>query len=88
LQWYNDCIFDKEYGKKIASFKVNAKGSRRNQPPIKFGRISLEFLLISEDALDADIQKAIELTETSYCPVWQMLKNNAEIIPKCKVSVS
>ena len=75
-------------GKKITGFKVNAKGLRRDQPPIKFDKILLEFLLISDDAVDADIQKAIQLAETSYCPVWQMLKNNAEIIPKYKISVS
>jgi putative redox protein len=75
-------------GKKVAGFKVNAKGLRRDQPPIKFDKISLEFLLISEDAVDADIQKAIQLAETAYCPVWQMLKNNAEIITKYKISVS
>ena len=75
-------------GKKITGFKVNAKGLRRDQPPIKFDKILLEFLLISDDAVDADIQKAIQLAETSYCPVWQMLKNNAEIVTKYKISVS
>lgn len=75
-------------GKKIAGFKVNAKGLRRDQPPIKFDKIFLEFFLISEDTADTDIRKAIQLAETSYCPVWQMLKNNVEIIPEYKISVS
>ena len=75
-------------GKKISGFQVSAKGLRRDQPPIKFDKIFLKFLLISEDTADADIQKAIQLAEKSYCPVWQMIKNNAEIIPEYKIKVS
>ena len=66
----------RKMGKKISGLKVNAKGIKRDQPPIKFEKIFLEFLLTSEDTQDAEMHKAIELAKASVCPVWQMVKNN------------
>lgn len=71
--------------KDISGMKVNAKGLRRDQPPIKFEKIFIEFILNSKDAKDDDIQKAIQLAEESVCPVWQMIKNNVEVVPKYKI---
>jgi uncharacterized OsmC-like protein len=31
------------------------------------------------NATDADVEKAIQLSEETVCPVWAMLKNNVEI---------
>jgi putative redox protein len=78
----------RKMGKNISRLKVNANGLRRDQPPIKFEKILLEFLLTSEDTEDADIQKAIQLAEVSVCPVWQMIKNNAEVTVEYKITSS
>lgn len=78
----------RKMGRNISSLKVNANGLRRDQPPIKFEKIFLEFLLTSEDTEDADIQKAIQLAEASVCPVWQMIKNNAEVTAEYKITAS
>lgn len=75
----------RKMGKNISAFSVNAKGIRRDQPPIKFQKIFIEFILNSKDTEDADIQKAIQLAEESVCPVWQMLKNNVEVVTECKI---
>jgi len=72
--------------KDISGMKVNAKGLRRDQPPIKFEKIFLEFILNSKDTKDADIQKAIQLAEESICPVWQMIKNNVEVVTEYKIN--
>jgi putative redox protein len=69
----------KNMKKNISGFRVNARGIRREQHPTSFQRIFLEFVLHSKDAADSDIQKAIQLSKESYCPVWAMLKNNVEI---------
>jgi len=71
--------------KDISGMKVNAKGLRRDQPPIKFEKIFLEFILNSKDTKDDDIQKAIQLAEESVCPVWQMIKNNVEVVTEYKI---
>ena len=70
----------RKMGKTVSGLEVNAKGVRREQPPIKFEKIHLEFILNSEDIKDDDIQKAIQLAEQSVCPVWQMIKNNVEVV--------
>ena len=66
-------------GKSISGFSVNAQGIKRDQPPIKFEKILLEFSIHSQDATEKDVQKAIDLSEESACPVWAMLKNNVEV---------
>ncbi len=71
--------------KNISGMKVIAKGIRRDTPPLCFQRIFLEFELSSPDAGDADLQKAIELSESTYCPVWAMLKNNVEVVVRHRI---
>jgi len=71
--------------KTVSGLEVKAKGVRREQPPIKFEKIFIEFILKSKDANDADFQKAIQLAEESVCPVWQMIKNNVEIATEYKI---
>jgi putative redox protein len=75
----------RKMGKTVSGLEVNAKGIRREQPPIKFEKIFIEFILKSKDVKDADIQKAIQLAEQSVCPVWQMIKNNVKVLPGYKI---
>jgi putative redox protein len=74
--------------KTITGFKVNAQGIRRQQHPTSFQKIFLEFVVDSPDAQEADVQKAIRLSEESICPVWAMLKNNVEVVSKIKITAS
>jgi putative redox protein len=75
----------REMGKNVSGFKVNARGLRCEQPPIKFEKIFVEFVVKSNNTQDTDITKAVELAEASVCPVWQMVKNNVEIISEYKI---
>ncbi len=72
-------------GKTISGFSANATGVMRDQPPMTFQKIFLEFILNSLDTKDEDLQKAIQLAEKSVCPVWQLLKNNVEVITEYKI---
>jgi putative redox protein len=76
----------RKMGKDISGMKVNARGLRRDQPPFKFEKIFLEFILNSKDTKDVDIQKAINLAEESICPVWQMIKNNCPVTTEYKIN--
>lgn len=71
--------------KNISGLKVNATGIRREQPPTSFQKITLEFVISSEDVQSSEVEKAIKLTEETYCPVWTMLKNNVEVIPEFRI---
>ncbi len=75
----------RKMGKNISGFNVRAKGVRRDQPPLTFQKIFLEFIIHSKDTEDANVQKAIEMSEESVCPVWQMVKNNVEVETGFKV---
>ncbi len=72
-------------GKEISGLKVNVKSLRRDQLPIKFEKIFVEFVVSSKDTSDSDIQKAILLAEKSVCPVWQMIKVNVEVITEYRI---
>jgi len=75
----------RKMGKTVTGIKVNVKGTRREQHPTSFQKILLEFSVSSNDVKDADMQKAIKLAEESVCPVWAMVKGNAEITTEYKI---
>ncbi len=75
-------------GKTVADIKVSAKGTRRQQHPTSFQKIDLAFTVTSRDTTDADMQKALKLAEESVCPVWAMVKGNAEITTAYKIIAS
>ena len=78
----------RKMGKKVSAFKVEARGIRRDEHPTSLEKIFLSFVLNSENTGDADIQKAIDLSEQKICPVWDMLKGNVEIITEHKIIAS
>ncbi|MGE5473873.1 MAG: OsmC family protein [Ignavibacteriales bacterium] len=65
--------------KNITGFKVNAIGTRREEHPTGFKEIKLIFKVESNDIEISDVEKAIKMSEETFCPVWCMLKNNVEI---------
>ena len=69
----------RKVGRRVAGLEVKATGARRQVHPTSFERILLEFRLTSADATEADVEKAIQISEETVCPVWTMLKNNVEI---------
>ena len=71
--------------KTVKGFKVNARGIRRETHPTCFEKIFIEFILTSGDAGEPAVQRAIRLSEESYCPVWAMVKNNVEISTEYKI---
>jgi len=74
-------------GKTVSGLEVHARGIKSEKPPIKFEKIMLEFGLSSCDTKESDLQRAIQLAEQSVCPVWQMIKNNVEVVVEHKIAV-
>ena len=72
--------------KHINQFEVCGSGIRRDEHPTAFETISLEFILKSDNTQEAEILKAIQLSQESICPVWSMLKNSAEIKFEYKIN--
>lgn len=71
--------------KDVSGLEIKVKGNRREQHPTSFDKIFLEFNLASKDAENSDLEKVIKLSEESICPVWNMIKNNVEIIYEYKI---
>lgn len=78
----------RKMGKIVSGIMVNVKGTRREQHPTSFQAIHLEFIVTSADVKDEDMQKSIKLAEESVCPVWSMVKGNAEITAEYKLIAS
>ncbi|MFZ5353696.1 MAG: OsmC family protein [Bacillota bacterium] len=71
--------------KNISGFRVKAQGARREEHPTILTNIKLEFSIESNDADEESVQKAIAMSEASYCPVWAMLKNSTEITAEYRI---
>ena len=69
----------KKMHKDVSALKVSAYGERREEHPTYFKKILVKLDLKSKDVDAPYMEKAIKLAEESYCPVWNMVKNNVEI---------
>ena len=65
--------------KDVSGLKVSAYGDRREEHPTYFKKIVIHLELQSKDVDASYMEKAIKLAEETYCPVWNMIKNNVEI---------
>ncbi len=69
----------RKMGKTVDQFEIRALGKRRDEHPTVFTHIELQFDL-KGDKLDApSVERAISLSEETYCPVWAMLKNSVAV---------
>lgn len=66
-------------GKAIDALTVSAEGIRREQHPTSFEKITLLVSIKSKDITEADVKKAVDISEASICPIWAMIKGNAEV---------
>jgi len=69
-------------GKTINSFEVKATGIRRRAHPTSFSNILLDFYIKADDLSPSDMEKAITDSESTYCPIWDMVKNNVLVETK------
>lgn len=65
--------------KTVSGFAAVARGHAREEHPKAFYRIDLHFTIASPDALEAEIERAIDSAERKICPVWAMLRGNVEV---------
>jgi putative redox protein len=71
--------------KDVSGLKISTYGERREEHPTYFKKILIHFELESKDAEASDMEKAIKISEDSICPVWNMVKNNVEIISEFEI---
>lgn len=57
----------------VTGFQVNVEAERADEHPRVFTAITVEYVLRGRDLDPAAVARAIELSETKYCPVQAML---------------
>lgn len=77
--------FLRKMKKTIDSCQIKANGIRRTEHPLAFEKVTLEFIMKSPDIVEADVQKMIDLSEETYCPVWAMIKGNVKVETKITI---
>ncbi len=58
---------------------VTISGERRKQPPRRFTSIRMEFRLAGKKLSRPRVERAIELSRTTYCSVWHTLAPDVEL---------
>ncbi len=69
----------------VTGFEVRAHGEQAGEHPRVFTRIGIEYLLTGRNIDRASVERAVELSETRYCPAQAMLRKAAEIEMKITI---
>ncbi|MBM3304762.1 MAG: OsmC family protein [Candidatus Aminicenantes bacterium] len=72
-------------GQVVEGLTVRARGEKREVHPTVLTSIELEFEFRGGKVDAASVEKAMELSEDRYCPVWVMLKASAPIKASYKI---
>jgi putative redox protein len=65
--------------KNIEEYSMKASGIRKTEHPTGFSKITLEIFVKSNNTTTEEIEKVIQMAETTYCPIWSMLRNDIEV---------
>ena len=72
----------KKKRQEVTNFEVSAQIERAEDHPKIFTKIVVEYKLTGKDLDRAAVERAVELSETRYCPAQAMLEKAAEISHK------
>ena len=64
---------------KLDDFELNISAEMTEEHPKVFTRIDLEYVFYGKDIKVKDVERAIELSQTTYCGVTAMLEKAMEI---------
>ena len=64
---------------KVTGFEVQVHGERAEEMPRVFTDITIKYIVRGEEIDAAAVERAMELSETKYCPVQKMLSKAAPI---------
>jgi putative redox protein len=69
----------KRMGQEVKDLTVHARGTKKEIHPAVFTSIELEFEFRGGRLDGPSVEKALQLSEERYCPVWAMVKAAAPI---------
>ncbi len=63
----------------VTAFEVHIHAEQAQDHPHVFTRVLVEYLVTGHDVQEAAVERAIELSETKYCPAQAMLRKAVSI---------
>lgn len=78
--------FLRRMGKTITLFEIRSKGLRRQEHPTCFSQIIMEMDIKADNLSEAEVDKVVQLSEATYCPVWSMIKGNVTVEVKYNIT--
>ncbi|MBU0472690.1 MAG: OsmC family protein [Bacteroidetes bacterium] len=72
---------------KLDDFQINITAEQTETHPKVFSKINLEYVFTGKDIKGKDVERAIELSQTTYCGVTAMLQKSVEITHNYKIVV-
>lgn len=73
---------------KLDGFRIEMTAEQAEEHPLVYRSIHLEFVLRGDDIKAADVERAIELSETKYCAVSAMLRPAVSITHTYRIESS
>lgn len=64
---------------RLHSLRVTATSQQQNHPPYAFEKIHLHYHVVAHGLKQEQLKRAIELSETKYCSVYNTLKHGVEL---------
>lgn len=65
---------------KLDDFEINISAEMTEEHPKVFTKIDLEYVFYGKDINEKDVQRAIDLSQSTYCGVTAMLQKAMDII--------
>lgn len=64
---------------RLHSLRVTAQSKQQSHPPFAFQEIHVHYRVVAHGLKADQLQRAIELSETKYCSVYNTLKHGVEL---------
>lgn len=81
VQW----IMDKQR-QKVDKFEVSAKGTRRDEDPMYYEKVELEYTIAGPNIKKDAVERAIRLSQEKYCSVRAMLNHSVKVHTTYKIT--
>lgn len=69
----------------LENFEINISADMTDEHPKVYTKINLEYIFYGKGIKEADVERAIELSQTKYCGVTAMLQKAMEITHTYKI---
>ncbi|GIK20823.1 MAG: OsmC family protein [Ignavibacteriaceae bacterium] len=73
---------------KLDNLEINITAEQQETHPQVYTKINIEFLFYGKDIAEKDVERAIELSQGTYCSVTAMLQKSVEITHNYKIIAS